>query len=79
MATRLPKQTKDIALHVLEAFNELMHLSADGHPNAGNAFQELEDLASGWRRAELVDVVRHGFLVIGQWQAQSALYHRIDP
>jgi hypothetical protein len=38
-ANRFPKQTKDFDLHIVEAFNEIMHLSLDGHPNAVNAFQ----------------------------------------
>jgi hypothetical protein len=78
-ANRFSKQTKDVDLHIVEAFNEIMHLRLDGHPNTVKAFQELEDPASGWRRGGLVDVVRHGFLVMGQWLAQSALCHRIDP
>lgn len=44
-ANRLPKQTKDVDLHIVEAFNEIMYLSLDGHPNAVNALQELEDPA----------------------------------
>jgi hypothetical protein len=77
-ATRCPKQTKDVDLHIVEAFNESMPLRLDGHPNTVNAFQEREDPASGWRRGGVVDVVRHGFLVMGQGLAPSALGHRID-
>jgi hypothetical protein len=55
-----------------------MPVTLDGHPNAVQAFQELEDPASGWRCGRVVAVVRPGFLVRGHWLAPSALCHRID-
>ena len=64
-ANRFPKPTKDVELHIVEAFNEIIHLSLDGHPNAVHACQELEDPAYGWRRGGVVDGVRHGCLVSG--------------
>jgi hypothetical protein len=78
-ANRFPQQTKALDWHLVEACNESMHLSLDGHPNAVNAFQALADPASGWRRGGMVDVVRHGFLVMGQWLAHAALCHRLAP
>jgi hypothetical protein len=44
-ANRFPKPTKDFARHIVEAFNEIMHLRLDGHPNTVNACQALEDPA----------------------------------
>ena len=77
-ATLFPKQTKDVDLHVIESFKEIMHLTVYGHPNAVNAFQQLEDPTSGWRRGGVVDLVRHRLVVVGQVLAQSALCHRVD-
>jgi hypothetical protein len=37
------KQTEDRDLHVVEAFDEIVHLLLPPHPHAVNAFQELED------------------------------------
>jgi hypothetical protein len=78
-ANLFPKQTKDVDLHVIEPFNESMHLTVYGHPNAGHAFQQLEDPTEGGRRGGVVDVVRHRLVVVGQVLAPSAWCHRVDP
>lgn len=37
------KQTEDRDLHVVEAFDAIVHLLLPPHPHAVHAFQELED------------------------------------
>jgi len=55
-----------------------MNLTLQRHLDPVNAFQELEDPTSGRRRGGLVDVVRHGLMVLGSWHSKSALRHRVD-
>ena len=38
-----PKQTEDFDLHVVEALDEIMHLTLPPHADAVNAFQQLEN------------------------------------
>jgi hypothetical protein len=40
-ANLFPKQTQDLHLHVIESFNEIMHLPLSSYPNAVKAFQQL--------------------------------------
>jgi hypothetical protein len=43
VADSCSKQTEDFDLHVVEAFDEIMHLTLSPHPDAVNAFQQRED------------------------------------
>jgi hypothetical protein len=43
IADLFPKQTEDVDLHVVEAFDEIMNLTLPPHSDAVNAFQQLED------------------------------------
>jgi hypothetical protein len=42
-ADLLSKQTEDVDLHIVETFNEIMHLPLYRHSDAVNAFQQLEN------------------------------------
>jgi len=42
-ADLIAKQPEDFDPHVIEAFNELMHLTLHRPPDAVDAFEELED------------------------------------
>jgi hypothetical protein len=55
-----------------------MHVTLHRHPDTVNAFQELENPPQGRRRGRLVDLVRHGLMVLGSLLAQSALRHGVD-
>jgi hypothetical protein len=41
-ANLFPNQTKDVAWHVMESFDESMHLALYGDPNAVHAVQQRE-------------------------------------
>jgi hypothetical protein len=78
VADRVPKPTENVDLHLGEAFDAFMHVSLYRHPDAVNAFQELEASPQGRRRGRLGELVRHGLLVRGSWLAKSALRHGVD-
>ena len=59
MADLLSKQTKDFDLHLIEAFNEVMHLALHGYADAMNAFEQLEDPTQSRSLRRLVDLVRY--------------------
>ena len=39
----MAKQPEDFDLHIIEAFNEMMHLTLHRHLDTVNAFEQLED------------------------------------
>src|SRR2546430_2169518 len=41
------KQAEDVDLHIVETFNEIMHLPLYRHSDAVNAFQQLENPTQG--------------------------------
>ena len=41
----MAKQPEEFALHVMKAFNEIMHLPLHRHADTVDAFSELEDPA----------------------------------
>ena len=43
LAHILPKQSKDFDLHLVETFNEVMHLTLYAHPDPMNPFKQLEN------------------------------------
>jgi hypothetical protein len=69
------QQTEDRDLHVVEAFDEIVHLLLPPHPHAVNAVQEREDPSSGWRRGGWVDWVRYRLVVLCELLTQAALCH----
>jgi hypothetical protein len=55
-----------------------MHVTLYCHPDTVHAVQALEDPPPGRRPGRLVDLVRHGLMVLGSWLATSALRHGVD-
>jgi len=49
----------------MEAFTEIMPLALHCHVDPMNAFQQLEDPPSGWRRCWLIDLIGYGLMVLG--------------
>ena len=45
LAHILPKQSKDVDLHLVETFNEVVHLTVYAHPDPMNPFEQLENPA----------------------------------
>jgi hypothetical protein len=43
MADFIAKQTEDFDLHVIEVFNEIMHLTLHRHLDTVHAFEQMED------------------------------------
>ena len=72
-----PKQAKDFDLHLVQSFNQVVHLVLHGHADAVDPFEELEDPTQGWPRSRLVDLIRYRFIAIGSLLTQSALRQRI--
>jgi hypothetical protein len=69
------KPTENFDLHVGGAFAARMHVTAS-HPV--NARQEVEDPPHGRRRGRLVDVARHGLMVLGTVLEKSAWRNGVD-
>jgi len=42
-ADLIAKQPEDFDLHIIEAFNEIMHLTLHRHADTVDAFQQLEE------------------------------------
>ncbi len=74
----MTKQTEDVNLHIMKTFHEIMPLPWHHHADPVNAFEQLEDPTSGGRRCGLIDVVRHGLLVLGSWLSKSTWRHGVD-
>jgi hypothetical protein len=72
------EQAQDFDLHVVEAFDELMHLALHRHPDAGNAFQQLAHPPQGGCHGRLVDVVRHRLVLACSLLTHAALCHRVN-
>src|SRR5438105_12481602 len=45
LAHILPKQSKDVDLHLVETFNEVVNLTVYAHPDPMNPFEQLENPA----------------------------------
>src|SRR6266850_6722455 len=52
-----PKQAKDFAAYLVEAFNQVVELALHGHADAMNPFEQLEDPTQGRPLRRLVDLV----------------------
>lgn len=72
------KHAEDVALHVVEAFDEIVNLILYRHSHTVHACQPWENPSEGRGRWGWVDVVRYRLVVACSWLAQSALRHRVD-
>jgi hypothetical protein len=45
LAHILPKQSQDVDLHLVETFNEVVHLTVYAHPDPMHPFEQLENPA----------------------------------
>ncbi len=71
----IPQQTKELDLHLVEPFNQVVDLAWHGHADAMNPLKPLEDPPPGRPRRRLVDLVRHRLPLARQWVARAALRH----
>jgi hypothetical protein len=61
----IPKQAKEFDLHLVEPFNQVMHLPLPHHVDAVKAFEKLEDPTQGWPLSWLVELMRYRFMALG--------------
>src|SRR5882724_11483597 len=74
----IPQQTKELDLHLVEPFNQVVDLAWHGHADAMNHLKPLEDPPPGRPRRRLVDLVRHRLPLARQLVAPAALRHGRD-
>jgi hypothetical protein len=59
-----PKQAKEGDLHLIEAFDQVLHVTLYRHTDAVNAFQKLKDPTQGWPLRWVMNLGRHGLVLL---------------
>jgi len=73
-----PKQAKEGDLHLMEAFDQVVHMTLERHTDAVTAFQEWKDPTQGGPLRWVMHWVRYGLVVSYPLLAQPTLRHRLD-
>ena len=73
----LPEQAKDVNLHLIASFNQVVNLALHRHSHAVHAFHQLEDPTEGWPLRGLVSLIGSRFLLRRSALTSPTLRHRI--